>query len=80
MRFNGRNDAIKFVDDYGSVILEAKRKGAEEEPEPEPSKVKTKCKRSPLKREEFINKIKNDEKSINEQIFKEYFFIILHYF
>ena len=21
--FNGRNDAIKFVDDYGSMILEA---------------------------------------------------------
>ena len=24
--------------------------------------------------EEFINEIKNDEKNINEQIFKEYFF------
>ena len=24
--FNGRNDAIKFVKDYGSMILEAKRK------------------------------------------------------
>ena len=29
--FNGRNDAIKFVDNYGSTILEAKRKAAEEQ-------------------------------------------------
>ena len=42
--FNGRNDAIKFADDYGSMILAAKRKVAEEESEPEPSKVKTKRK------------------------------------
>ena len=34
--FNGRNDATKFVDDYGSTILEAKRKPAQQEPEPEP--------------------------------------------
>ena len=27
--FNGRNDAIKFVEDYGSMILEAKRKATE---------------------------------------------------
>ena len=27
--FNGENDAIKFVEDYGSMILEAKRKGTE---------------------------------------------------
>ena len=53
---NGRHHAIKFADDYGSMILEAKRKAAEEEPELEPSKEKTKCKKSPLKlREEFIN-------------------------
>ena len=32
--FNGRNDGIKFVDDYRSMILEAKRKAAEEEPKP----------------------------------------------
>ena len=25
MLFNGRNDSIKFVEDYGSMILEAKR-------------------------------------------------------
>ena len=30
MFFNRRNDAIKFVDYYGSMILEAKRKAAEE--------------------------------------------------
>ena len=57
------------------MILEAKRKAAEKEPEPEPSKAKTNCKKSPLKLlEEFINEIKNDEKNINEQIFKEYLF------
>ena len=73
--FNGRNDPIKIVDGYASIILEAKRKTAEEEPEPVPSKAKTKRKNSPLElREEFINKIENEEKNINEQIFKEYFY------
>ena len=28
--FNVRNDAFKFVDDYGSMILQAKRKAAEQ--------------------------------------------------
>ena len=37
--FNRRNDAIKFVDDYGSMILQAKRK-AVEEPATEPTKGK----------------------------------------
>ena len=70
--FYRRNDAIKFVDDYSSMILEAKRKAAKEEPETKPSKAKTK---SPLElREEFINEIKNDEKHINDQIFKKIFF------
>ena len=27
--FNGRNDAIKFVEDYGSMILEVLRKATE---------------------------------------------------
>ena len=27
MLFNGRNEAIDFIDGYGSMILEAKRKG-----------------------------------------------------
>ena len=55
------------------MILEAKRKAAEEKPEPEPSKAKTKRKKSSLElREEFLNEIKNDEKTI--------FLIILHYF
>ena len=37
--FNGRNNTIKLVDDYGSIILEVKIKVAEEpESEPEPSK------------------------------------------
>ena len=30
---NGRNDAIKFADDYGSTILEGNRKATGEEPE-----------------------------------------------
>ena len=72
MLFNRRNYAIKFVDDYSSMILEAKRKAAEEEPKPEPLKVKSK---SPLElHKEFINETKNDKKNINEQIFKGYFF------
>ena len=51
--FNGRNYAIKLVDDYSSMILEAKRKAAEEEPKPEPLKAKSK---SPLElHKEFIN-------------------------
>ena len=74
--FDERNDAIKFVDDYVSMILEAKRKTADEEPEPEPepSKARTKRKKSPLQlHEEYINEIKNDEQNINEKICKEYF-------
>ena len=27
--FNARNDAVKFIEDYGSMILEAKRKSTE---------------------------------------------------
>ena len=30
MFFNGRNDAIKFVNDSGSVIIEAKRKATKD--------------------------------------------------
>ena len=30
MLFNGKNDAIKFIEDYGSMILEVKRKAVEE--------------------------------------------------
>ena len=30
--FNRKDEAIKFIQDCGSVILEAKRKAAEEEP------------------------------------------------
>ena len=32
--FYGRNDSIKFVDNYGSMILKAKKIAAKEEPEP----------------------------------------------
>ena len=63
--FNGRNDPIKIVDGYASIILEAKIKTAEEEPEPEPSKAKTKRKNFPLELcEEFLNKIENEEKKL----------------
>ena len=66
--FDGRNDSIKFVDDYTLMILEAKKTAAKEELEPElwkaPSKAKTKRKKSPLElREEYINEIENDEKN-----------------
>ena len=61
--FNGRNNAIKFVDNYGSRILQAKRKAVEEKPEPELSKAKNKRKKLLLElHEEFINEIKNNEK------------------
>ena len=40
--FNGRNYAIQFLYDYGSMILHAKRKAAEEKPELKPSKAKRK--------------------------------------
>ena len=67
--FNGRNNSINVVDDYGSMILGLKWKSSEEEPEPELSKPKTNREKSPLKREEFINETKNDEDDMNEQIF-----------
>ena len=73
--FNGRNNAIKFLDDYGSMILEAKRKAAAEKPKPELSKEITKCKNYSLKLcEEFTKKIRNDEKNINDQILKKIFY------
>ena len=79
--FNGRSDAIKFVDGPGSMILEAKGKAAEEEPKSEPTKVKTKWKKFPFAlRKKFINEIKNDEKNLHEKTFKGYFLTILPYF
>ena len=58
------------------MIIEAKRKTAEEELKPELTKTKTKRKKSPFElHEKLINEIKNDEKIIHEQIFKKYFFI-----
>ena len=33
MLFNGRNDAINFIEGYGSMILEAKKRDAEEQTE-----------------------------------------------
>ena len=30
MLFNGRNDAINYIEDYGSMILEARKKAPEE--------------------------------------------------
>ena len=58
--FNRSNNAIKFVDDYGSMILEVERKVAEKpQPEPEPSKAKLKRKKCSLElREEVITKLK----------------------
>ena len=40
MFFNGRNDAINFIEDYGSVILEDKNKAAEELKEQEGTGIK----------------------------------------
>ena len=79
--FNARNHTIKFLDDYISIILEAKRKAAKEEPKPEPAKAKTKRKESPFElHKKSVNEIKNDEKNINEEIFRGYFLIIHHFF
>ena len=73
--FNRKNDAIKFIDDYSSIILEAKIKVGEEKPKPEPTKAKTKHEKFPFElHEKFINEIKNDEKNINQETFKGYFF------
>ena len=33
MLFNGRNDAINFIEGYGSMILEAKKRDAKEQTE-----------------------------------------------
>ena len=33
MLFNGRNEAIDFIDGYGSMILEAKKRAAEKQEE-----------------------------------------------
>ena len=44
--FNRGMFAIKFVDDYSSMPLEAKRKEAEDKAGTEPSKAKTKRKNS----------------------------------
>ena len=40
MLFNGRNDAINFIEDCGSMILEAKRKAAEELKEQQGTRLK----------------------------------------
>ena len=48
------------------MILEAKRKAAEDENKPKPTKAKTKGKKSLFElHEKFTNEIKNDEKNIN---------------
>ena len=80
--FNEINNVIKFVDDYCSLVLETKRMAGGEEPATkpevatEPIKVRTKSKISLIKlREEFLNKTKNEEKSMQEQIFRDYFFL-----
>ena len=79
--FSGRNDAIKFVGNCDSMILKAKRKGAGAQLPAETSKANSRIKKSPLELcEDFIDETKTDEKNINEQISKEYFFVILHYF
>ena len=58
--FNGRNNATKLIDGYDSIILEAKRKAAEEEPKPEPTEPKTERHKSPFElHKRFINEIKN---------------------
>ena len=60
------------------MILEAKRKAAEEENKPGPSKTKTKRKKLPLElHKELINETKNDERNVTDKIFQEVSFIII---
>ena len=35
MLFDGRNDAIKFIEDYSSMILEARKRASEEQKQEE---------------------------------------------
>ena len=40
MLFNGRNDAINFIEDYGSMILEARKKASEKIKEQDGTELK----------------------------------------
>ena len=40
MLFNGRNNAINFIEDYGSMILEARQKASEEIKEQDGTELK----------------------------------------
>ena len=40
MLFNGRNDAINFIEGYGSVILEAKKRTSEEQTKQDRTELK----------------------------------------
>ena len=72
---NGRNDAVKFVDDYGSMILEAKRKSAVDDPATNSEKATKPAKASKKsKTKRKISSLKlRYEKNINEQIVRDYF-------
>ena len=61
--FNWTNNFIKFVGNYDSIILEHKRKWAEEEPKPEQTKAKTKRKKSSLELHEKIKMMKEIQMS-----------------
>ena len=84
--FNERNNVIKFVDDYCSLVLEAKRMAGGEEPATkpevatEPIKARTKSKISLIKfREEFLNKLKMKKKVCRSKYLEIIFFIKLHH-
>ena len=40
MLFNGRNDAINFIEGYGSMILEAKKRTSEEQTKQDGAELK----------------------------------------
>ena len=40
MLFNGRNDAINFIEGYGSMILEAKKRTSEEQTKQDRTELK----------------------------------------
>ena len=53
MLFNGRNDVINFIEGYGSIILEAKKRAAEEHTEQDETGLKI------LTPKNFLPKIAN---------------------
>ena len=66
MLFNGRNDAINFIEDYSTMILEAKRKASEELKEQEGTGLKILPPKQMLQRLPIALARNNSESLLNE--------------